>query len=947
MTKPFAFGTLLLLTSTLVAPAALAQSSGSPAGGQSATPPATTTANPTPDQTSANADGTQAPTNEAGPQVPGEAAADPPEEDVDISAPGADPAGAADIVVVGRNIPNVIRATPQVVSVLSAADIARTGEGDIAGALTRVTGLSVVGNGFVFVRGLGDRYSSALLNGSPLPSPEPLRRTVPLDIFPTTVVSSAVVQKTYSVNYPGEFGGGVINLTTRSIPTKDFLSLGGSVTFDTVTSSELGYVYDGGDLDWLGYDDGTRHKPGFIDANGLGLSPGRFLTPAQTASLNNAQTSLLQRNNQIPANFSGEFSYGQTLDLGGDRLGLIVSGSVSNGWRTRDATQQDSNSTDGSLRSDFRSVITDNRIVANALIGFGYEFGNQTIRWTTAYIHDTLKQAIAANATLYPNTSGDLRADQNTNWFERELLDTQAVGEFDFGDLDVDVRGSFAKTKRYSPYERFFSYRYDQVAGGFRNDLSGASGTEQASISFSQLDEDQYSGQIDLAYDIPSARPFQVSAGYYYSDADRYSTRFSFRYRYGDENGSLGQLPAQYRFLRPDLLLSTDVRAAINAGLGANGGCPLGQCVTLENISGDTGAATYDASLRIHAGYGQIEAEAFDGLKSTIGVRYEDAIERVTTSAINGNTVLTKGWFLPASTITWNFAEDMQLRLHASKTIARPQFRELAPQFYQDFESNRQFFGNPNLIDSELYNLEARYEFYFARGQRFTAAGFYKKIKNPIEQVSAFPTPDSRITTGFSYVPRAVLYGGEVELQKYFPLEGLGSDFWATRRILVVANYTYTTSSITADDTPVPDINSGPGAIAFRPANTLYRDGGALTGQSDHLVNVQLGIEDTDSISAITLLGTYASERVTARGASTLGGVGFLPDVIERPGFRLDLVARQGFKVAGAAFELKFEARNLTKTNYQEFQDFGDGNSVFINRYDLGRTFSLGISATL
>jgi hypothetical protein len=133
---------------------------------------------------------------------------------IEVSAPGAD--APADIVVRGRR--NIVRATPEVVSVLSSEDIARTGEGDIAGALQRVPGLSVVGNGFVYVRGLGDRYSLALLNGLALPSPEPLRRVVPLDIFPTSVIGSALVQKSYSVNYPGEFGGGVINLTTTAIP---------------------------------------------------------------------------------------------------------------------------------------------------------------------------------------------------------------------------------------------------------------------------------------------------------------------------------------------------------------------------------------------------------------------------------------------------------------------------------------------------------------------------------------------------------------------------------------------------------------------------------------------------------------------------------------------------------------------------------------------------------
>ena len=136
----------------------------------------------------------------------------------------------------GRRNQDITRSATQVVSVLSTEAIARTGEGDIAGALGRVTGLSVQGNGFVFVRGLGDRYSLALLNGLPLPSPEPLSRVVPLDIFPTDVIASSLVQKTFSANYPGEFGGGVINLTTVSIPDESFIKISAGVSA-TLTSA--------------------------------------------------------------------------------------------------------------------------------------------------------------------------------------------------------------------------------------------------------------------------------------------------------------------------------------------------------------------------------------------------------------------------------------------------------------------------------------------------------------------------------------------------------------------------------------------------------------------------------------------------------------------------------------------------------------------------------------
>ena len=843
----------------------------------------------------------------------------------EISAPGFDADAGSEIVVLGRHIPDVVRATPQVVSVLSTEDIARTGEGDIAGALTRVTGMSVVGNGFVFVRGLGDRYSSSLLNGSPLPSPEPLKRTVPLDIFPTSIVGSALVQKTYSANYPGEFGGGVINLTTRAVPQESFLTVGGSLAYDSASTGQFGYVYDGGRLDSLGYDTGEREMPKFIRAGGLTTN---VFTSAQAAQLTNTETTLLLQSDDIPANWSGDLSAGHSFDLGGVRLGLIASASLGNSFRTRDAVQQDTADPSGAVRSDFRTVLTDNRIVANGLIGLGAEFGEHRIRWTNLYIHDTLKQARLGTATVYPNSNGNQVLEQNTNWFERQLVDTQLTGEFKFGDFSLDVRGSYANTKRNAPYERFFSYRFDPVRGAYVNSLNGLG--ESATVAFSELDENLWSGQADISYRFPFAT---LSAGYFYSDAQRSSTRFDFRYR--NFNGS--GIPAPASYLRPDMLLSID---------SIMGACPNpttvpeeAGCIRLFNLSNAQGAAQYDASLGIHAGYVQLEGEIMGGLRATAGVRYEKADEFVTTnSALFQGTRLNNGYWLPAATLTWNFATDMQLRAHASKTIARPQFRELAPQVYRDFESDRLFFGNPQLIDSKLLNFEGRYEWFFGRNQRFTAAGFYKKIDNPTEQVAFFPTPDSSLQTGFSYAPGATLWGGEAEVQKFVPLEAWGG-FFTSRRLMLVANYTYTQSSIQSGSDLVPSpIQNGSGVAVLVPSSQLFRDGASLTGQSDHLVNLQVGIEDTDALSQLTILFSYASERVTNRGAN------LLPDIVETPGIRLDVVARQGISLAGVEFEFKLEARNLTGTRYREYQQFEKG-VVEINRYRIGRTFSAGISA--
>ncbi|HYN46548.1 MAG TPA: TonB-dependent receptor [Allosphingosinicella sp.] len=890
----------LLFTTALVAPATAVAQAPQPAPEAATAPPAETTA-----------------------------PADAPDEEIEVSAPG------GDIVVRGTRSPNVVRQTPQVVSILSSEDIARTGEGDIAGALRRVTGLSVVGNGFVFVRGLGDRYSLALLNGSPLPSPEPLRRVVPLDIFPTGVIASSLVQKSYSVNYPGEFGGGVINLTTPAVPREAFLDVGASISGDTETTFNLGYSYFGSRRDFLGFDNGARDFPAPLRAV---MEAGTFAgtTGAQrrdfAASLLNADTTLLQRMSETPANVSGEFSGGASTEISGGRIGFIVAAGYNNTWRSRDAIQQTSldPGLDGTPQTNFQTVTTDNRIIVNGLLGLGAEFGEHRIRWTNLYIRDTLKQGRLA-AGFNRNVSDQDPAlppsliEQNTYWFERQLIDTQLVGEFRFGEFSVDIRGTWANTQRESPYERGIGYFYlgdnNPATTGpgdvddYVNNLASAG--QFANIAFSDLDETVYAGGLDLGYRFEGGTPITVSAGYNYTRTDRTASRFQFQYFSPD-----GALPITVAQERPDFLLSDFNVYTFN--------------IQLRDVSGAEGTAAYEADLLVHAGYAQVEVEPSDGLRGTFGVRYEDGVQNVQPiGSTLGSTRIANTYWLPAATVTWNFVPDMQFRLHASKTIARPQFRELAPQIYQDFESDREFTGNPFLTDSELLNFEGRFEWYFARQQRLSVAGFYKRIDNPIE-AAAFFAGGGQLRTGFANAPRATLYGAEVEVQAHLPLASLGGSFFATRRLLIIGNYTYTQSEIRADNSTIigPDLQP----VA---ANLLFRDGAPLTGQSDHLANLQLGIEDTESLSQATILVSYASERVTNRGP--IQGLLSQPDFIERPGLRLDFVLRQEVPILGVRTEFKFEARNLTGQDYEEFQSVG-GNRTDINSYRVGQSFSLGVT---
>ena len=887
MSKPLSLASLLLVSTALYAPAALAQSA-TPQSDSTATAPA----------------------------------AEPQDEAVDVSIPG------GDIVVVGRAQNNIVKSTPQVISVLSSADIARTGEGDIAGALQRVTGLSVVGGGFVYVRGLGDRYSLALLNGSPLPSPEPLKRVVPLDIFPTDVIASSLVQKSYSVNFPGEFGGGVINLTTKSTPADDFLTVSASVSGDTVTTGQLGYTYYGSASDWTGFDNGARDLPKpFADAlaSGNPILEGADYTKAQlgliASSLLNARTTVLQKNDNIPVNFSGDISGGGSVDLGGTRFGVIAAAGINNKWRTRETLQQLSLNADlsGDPQTSYNRVVTDNRVVVNGLLGLSAEFGENRIRWTNLYIRDTLKQARLA-VGVDQNQQGRDIMKQDTAWYERQLINTQLVGEFDLGPVKLDARGAYANTQREAPYERGFTYvRTNQAAdptgGKYVNDLGGNKG--DATIAFSDLNEDLYSGGLDLTYKATS--DITLGAGYAYTDTSRTSVRRAFQYR-------ASNLPVPVQQLRPDYLLSDYTIQTYG--------------ITLLETSAQDGTAAFDAGLRVHGGYGQVIAQLLPTLNLTAGVRYETGTQTVSAvdlfgTGLNGafSTRLKKDYWLPAVTATLEITPEMQFRLNGSRTIARPQFRELIRQVYIDTDSNRTFQGNPSLVDSTLWNAEARYEWFFARDQRVTAAAFYKKLDNPIEAYSSIQSSD--ITTSFANAPKADLYGIELEAQKYVPMSGLSGDFFADRRLVLIGNYTFTQSKIKVGPGDTTVING-----VVHPASEYFVDGSPLTGQSDHIVNFQVGLEDTSHLSQQTFLLSYASDRVTTRGPSGQ------PDVKEQPGLRLDFVARQGISLFGVESELKFEARNITATKYKEFQQSGD-NRVYYNLYDVGASFSLGLSVKL
>ncbi len=832
-----------------------------------------------------------------------------------------------EIVVLGRYIPEPLRETSEVASFVTREDLQRTGDDDAAAALTRVTGLSVVEGRFVYVRGLGERYSSALLNGSPLPSPEPLQRVVPLDLFPSSVLDGVTVQKTYSANYPGEFGGGVIDLQTITAPREPFLTISASIGGNLETTGREGYIYYGSRTDFTGFDDGTRDVPRLLRdaiATGNRVATGANFTSADIQAIGrdfvNAPLNLLQTQDYIQPNFGLDIAGGRSWDVGaGLELGLVFVAGYDNNWRTRTGIQQEGRLDVDQLvvQTNYDYVSTENDIGLNFLGGLSLGNENNQLKWTNLYVRNVTKEARTREGVDFaaPGT-GEVR-DDYTEWFERSLFTSQLAGTHWLmnGDLELSWRGAYARTDRDAPYEKVIRYRLDPD-GVYRHDTEA----QRNSTSFSELEDEIVSGGADFAWTtaLSSVRDMTVRGGVAYTDNTRNAERRDFRFY--APNG----LPLDVQDSRVDYLFSD-----FNLGPAL---------LELQEITPSGGAAAYEAGLETQAAYLQVEAEIIPLVSVSAGVRYEDATQFVTPIDLFGGalvfqpTELQNSYWLPSATLTWNFAEDMQLRLGASKTIGRPQFRELAPQQYLDPDNDRLFFGNPYLVDTELVNLDARVEWYFARGQYVTGGVFYKDIENPIE--STINDIGSVIQQTYLNAPNATLMGFEVDAKKYWEMPDHSWSFIANKRWLVQANYTFTDSEVNVDAGDTVRVLSAGGAE--RPASDYIIDGSRMQGQSEHLANLQLGWEDDMARSQATILVTGVSERSSARGRPGE------PDLIQEPGVMLDFVYRKDFEWGGRDMGLAIELRNLLDEEYLEYQELG--NRITANGYDLGQSGSISLT---
>ena len=764
------------------------------------------------------------------------------------------------------------RESSSVSDVIGAEEMSRTGDSDAAGALRRVTGITVVGGKYVYVRGMGERYSSTLLNGQMIPSPEPERRVVPLDLFPTDVLESVVIQKTFSPDSPAEFGGGVVQLRTRSYPEKLTLSFKASVGYNSETTFRQAPTHHGGSLDWLGMDDGSRALPEEIRSASPIRAGDRF--QAGHTDEDRARFARMLTNNwtvheaTVPPSRGFGASVGNTFQLGDVPVGFVLSlfydddyqltRRLSRRYGTSDAAEggiQEITSFD--VRSFERVVSSGGILVAGSEYAKGHRIKSTTLLLRITDMSTDVVTGVDAE-------DYDIRWSR-LRFVERQLLTQQVVGEQTLADgLRLDWRYAYSEALRDEPDRREYYYRNEALAGQPAD--FQLSGRPDGNVrSWSQLEDRIHDVGADVTY---TFSPFSDQEAMVKAGATRMARKRNVDTIRLTFNGSL---PADVRRGSPD-----EVFSETNIG-GENGWL-------LNDVTQGTDA--YEAEQSIHAAFLMTELPIMKSLSWMGGIRLESSDQTVSTFDPFSNLtpmeadVSAFDW-LPATTLTWRFAQDMSVRGGYGRTVSRPDFRELSQASFLDVTTGTRYFGNPDLERAVIDNYDGRWEWYFSTDELVSFGAFYKRFRSPIEQVVAGGTD---ISLTWNNAEAATNAGIEVEARSR-----LGFASGSLEDVYGAVNVAVIRSNVELGDQAAASTSK------TRP----------LQGQSPYVINLQLGYDDAaeegNGIQTALLYNRFGPR------ISEVGRFG-LPDVYEMPNHRLDAVYSQKI---GWGFRVKAKASNL------------------------------------
>ncbi len=789
---------------------------------------------------------------------------------------------------------------------ISAESIKRSPDKNTGDVLKRVTGVSISERKFVVIRGLSDRYNLALLNGSILPSTEADRKAFSFDMFPASMLDNITIIKAATPDMPGEFAGGIIDLVTKDIPTENFVNLQIGTGANSQGTFRSYHDTKNGKLDWLGIDDGMRALPNaFPQTDSFQSST---FTRAQKYEASKTLTSnwgvinhhamLPNRVIQTTAGYSHTFKNKSSF-------GAIGAVSYNRSQRFNYITRKEFEQ-DNSLVYDYTDTVAKDEVLAGVLLNMGYKLnGRNKFAFRNGYNINSEDQTINRIGVMNKTQLVQANSSQFTS---NTLVTSQLSGEHVVSKRNIKVQwsGAYNHVNRNTPdlkkmiYERYSDNPDDSVYTAIVPINRGSA--IYAGKFYSTLKEKIYNGKVDVSVPFTIKNVNQmVKVGAYLQSKNRTFNSRVLGYAISNPvkfNNALGDLPQDKIFN--------------DENIGEEG-------FRIDDVTEPTGS--YTANSGLHAAYLMMDNKFLEKFRIVYGIRLEDftqelhsASDKNTLSALKkSNTDL-----LPSANITYSLNMKTNIRFCASKTLSRPEFRELASFAFYDFNTSSVLAGYDKLEECKIQNYDLRYELFPGRGQLFSFSLFYKHFNHPIE----FHTLAYRFKS-YINADMANNYGAEMEFRKSLAfMSDNKSSAW--NKISLFGNMAYIKSVVKI-------VAEGSGVNEQRP----------MQGQSPYLINLGTSYTDSKSGFGATLLYNRIGERLVEVGYGT-----DYTNMYEYSRNVIDFQLSKKFK----AFEFRLSFSDLLHQPYIFYQNddnsraYSKSKSKVETKTDLGS--SLGLSCS-
>jgi outer membrane receptor protein involved in Fe transport len=750
-----------------------------------------------------------------------------------------------------------------IVDGMSAELIKRNNASDGTDVLAKMTGVTISDGKHAFIRGVGDRYNNTMLNGATVPSTDPEKRSFSYDLIPASIIEQVLTAKTSTPDKPADFSGGLVQIKTVEFPQKFILdiSYGSSYT----NGSNLGSFnsYNGGGRDFLGYDDGTRSLPKII--NEQKVTRGNF----SDDGLRNIGQSFSNKWGinpvRSPLNQSFRVALGDRVPLGDDMLGYVSSFTYSNNFDLKEVKRATYNYEGPRFLLDGKT--SNNSVFLGGLLNLSYKIGSaHKLSFKNTFNLSSDDETIIYNGNYVSFLQERNRT--SLRFVSRTLRSHQLIGEHYLGllsGLNTEWTLSYSRAGREEPDAR--TYLYSRATDEADQPLRFVLDQSQVTRFYGSLDDRNFnfSTQHTLKFSEIGEIP-AIKFGFLYDDKKRDFNARSFGFR---------NVPGG-NFLREDSVLLGPIEEIFIPENFLNN--------FIEVVEITKPSDSYSSSQYVTAGFVMFDLSLFNNLKVVTGIRFESSRQNMSSfSQTNQPVNIGREYmdWLPSINLTYILNQNMNIRVAYSTTLARPDFRELAPFSYYDFMDNELVQGNDSLSRTLINNYDFRYEYYPTAGELVALSLYYKKFIAPIEQVF-LPASNLDPIRSYQNASSAENFGLEFEIRK--SLSFLSSWF---EQFSLVGNASIIRSRI--------NIASAGFQEASRP----------LQGQADYIINTGIYYNNSSSGTSVSLTLNKIGHRIAKVGFGNLG------DVIELPRNQVD------FSVSQKVFE-KFSIRLLIRDLFQE-----------------------------